>query len=340
MKKILCFGELLLRLPPANGGDWLRTNQMPVFIGGAELNVATALALWGMPVKYFTALPDNVISSDIKDFLEQKKIDTSPIIYSGERVGLYYLKKGADMKSAGSVFDRKNSSFATLGTGIVNWNEVLEDVSWLHFSAIAPAVSESAAALCKEALEAASKKNITISVDLNHRKLLWQYGKEANEVMIDLAKYCTVIMGNVWSANTLLGIPVDEKIHENPAKENYLAHATLCANEIFKKFPHCKWLANTFRFDATENKIEYFATLNSKDNQSVSPVFKTETVVERVGSGDCFMAGLIYGIANDTDPQTIISTAAAAAFGKLQEIGDATNNSMADINLILNKFTK
>ena len=338
MKKILCFGELLLRLPPANAGEWLRTNQMPVFIGGAELNVATALALWGMPVKYFTALPDNVIARDIKDYLEQKNIDTSPIIYSGERVGLYYLQKGADMKSAGSVFDRKHSSFATLETGIVNWDEILDDVSWFHFSAIAPAVSETAAALCQEALEAAYKKNITISVDLNHRRSLWQYGKQASEVMTALAKYCTVVMGNVWSANSLLGIPVDENMHDRPLKENYLAHASKCAKDIFEKFPRCKWVANTFRFDANENNIEYYAALNTNEMQSVSPVFKTESVVERVGSGDCFMAGLIYGIANQSTSNEIISTAAAAAFGKLQEPGDATNNSMKDIGKILNQF--
>lgn len=338
MKSILCFGELLLRLPPANAGEWLRTNQMPVFIGGAELNVATALAKWELPVKYFTALPDNIIARDIKDYLETKNIDTSPIIYSGERVGLYYLQKGADMKGSGTVFDRNHSSFATLQTGKVNWEEVLENVAWLHFSAIPPAVSESAAALCLEALEAASKKDIVISLDLNSRSLLWKYGKEPIEVIPELAKYCNVIMGNVWAANTLLGIPVSATIHDDPTQENYLMHANESASNIFEKFPNCNWVANTFRFDANENSIEYFATLDTKESQSVSPVFKTDSVVERVGSGDCFMAGLIYGIVNESDSKEIISMAAAAAFGKLQEIGDATNNSINDIQKILKQF--
>src|SRR5688572_24979464 len=127
MSKVLCFGELLLRLPPANGGEWLHTNHLPVFVGGAELNVATALATWQMPVKYCTALPDNIITHDIIAFLQTKNIDTSPIILSGERIGLYYLKEGADMKSEENVFDRKYSSFSTLSTGVVNWDEILQD---------------------------------------------------------------------------------------------------------------------------------------------------------------------------------------------------------------------
>ena len=269
MKKVLCFGELLLRLPPAHGGVWLKDNQMPVFIGGAELNVATALSVWGISVKYFTALPDNIISKDIIAYLEEKKIDTSAIQLSGERIGLYYLQQGADMKSAENVFDRKNSSFATQKTGIINWDEVLDDVSWFHFSAIAPAVSETAAALCAEGLAAAHKKGITISVDLNHRKLLWQYGKKAAEVMTALAKYCTVIMGNVWSANSLLEIPVDDNIHKKGQQLDYLLQATNTAKNIFEKFPNCKWVANTFRFDGNNDKIEYYAALNTVGEQSV-----------------------------------------------------------------------
>ena len=339
MKKVLCFGELLLRLPPANAGEWLRNNTMPVFVGGAELNVATALATWGIPVKYFTALPANIISKDITDYLLQKNIDTSPIIYSGERIGLYYLKEGADMKSSENVFDRKYSSFSTLSTGVVDWDAVLENVSLFHFSAIAPAVSESAAAVCKEALAAAFKKNIPVSVDLNHRSLLWKYGKNPLEVMPGLVQYCTVIMGNVWSANSLLGIPVDTAIHANGTQENYLATAERTASHIFEKFPQCKWVANTFRFDGEENNIRYYATLDSINQQVVSPVFQTPSVVDKVGSGDCFMAGLIYGILQQHTPNDIISFAAAAAFGKLQEKGDATKNNVEQIQNILAALT-
>ncbi len=335
MKSVLCFGELLLRLPPANGGEWLRSNHMPVFMGGAELNVATALARWEKPVKYFTALPDNIIARDIKDFLEQKNIDTSPVIYSGERIGIYYLQKGADMKSSENVFDRKYSSFSTLETGVVNWDELLQDVSWFHFSAIAPAVSATAAALCAEALAAAKKKNITISVDLNSRSNLWKYGKQSNEVMPELVKYCNVIMGNVWAANSLLGIPVDADIHKDASQKNYLNNATASANHIFEKFPQCQWVAYTFRFDSDISNIEYYASLNSRNDQSVSPIFKTNEIVERVGSGDCFMAGLIYGLSSTHSGSDVISFAAGAAFGKLQEQDDATNNSVEQIEKIL-----
>jgi 2-dehydro-3-deoxygluconokinase len=337
MKKILCFGELLLRLPPANGGEWLRKNNMPVFVGGAELNVATALATWGMPVKYCTAMPDNIIAKDIVDYLQQKNIDTSPVIYSGDRIGLYYLKEGADMKSSENVFDRKYSSFSTLATGVVDWDKILEDVAWFHFSAIAPAVSASAAALCKEALEAASKKNIIISVDLNFRNLLWKYGQQPIDVMPSLVQYCDVVMGNIWAAHQLLGIAVDETITTASTQQQYLTAASASAKNIFNTFPQCKWVANTFRFDGVADDIRYYASLDTADHQSVSPVFQTSSVVDKVGSGDCFMAGLIYGIISAHTPEDIIGFAAAAAFGKLQEKGDATHHTVEQVRAILNE---
>lgn len=338
MGKVLCFGELLLRLPPANGGEWLRTNQLPVFVGGAELNVATALATWQMPVKYCTALPDNIITRDIVSFLQTKHIDTSPIILSGERIGLYYLKEGADMKSEENVFDRKYSSFSTLSIGVVNWDEILQDVEWFHFSAIAPAVSEKAAALCLEAVKAASQRNITISVDLNYRSLLWKYGKQPWEIMPGLVKYCNVIMGNIWAANTLLGVLLDEALLQPRTQEVFLQHATYTAQQMFERFPNCKWIANTFRFDAEAGNIRYYASLNTKEEQAVSPVFATHTVVDKVGSGDCFMAGLIYGLKSQHALQDVIGFAAAAAFAKLHEKGDSTSNSVETIQQVKTKF--
>jgi 2-dehydro-3-deoxygluconokinase len=241
------------------------------------------------------------------------------------------------MKSGENIFDRKYSSFSTLNTGIVNWDEVLKDVSWFHFSAIAPAVSETAAELCKEALIAAHKKNITVSVDLNYRSLLWKYGKQPRELLPELIRYCDVVMGNIWAANTLLDIPLDESIHKKGTKKDYLEHATETVKYIFEKFPQCKWAANTFRFDGRENQLEYYAALDTSDQQSVSPVFRTNKVIEKVGSGDCFMAGLIYGIASGLKKQEIINFAAAAAFGKLQERGDATQNSVEQVQHILSE---
>ncbi len=335
MKKVLCLGELLLRLSPAANGEWLRSNNMPVFMGGAELNVATALAVWEMQVKYFTALPDNNLSKDIAAYLQQKNIDTSPVVYKGDRVGLYYLQQGTDMKSSGTVFDRVNSSFATLATGLVDWDAVLKDVSWLHFSAIAPALSQSAVQLCKEALVTAAGKNITISVDLNYRAPLWKYGKQPSAVMPELVQYCDVVMGNIWAANTLLGIPLEPGLIEKRSRQAFLEHATITAQRIQAAFPTCKTIANTYRFDEGGGGIRYYATLNAKGQQYVSPEFTTPVVVDKVGSGDCFMAGLIYGIVSGDPEQDIINYAAAAAFGKLQEKGDTTNNSVATIQNII-----
>jgi len=340
MGKVLCFGELLLRLPPANGGEWLRTHHLPVFVGGAELNVATALATWKMPVKYCTALPDNIITKDIIAYLESKQIDTSPIILSGERIGLYYLKEGADMKSHENVFDRKYSSFSTLATGVVPWNDILQDVDWFHFSAIAPAVSEQAAALCLEAVQEAAKRNITISIDLNFRSLLWKYGKQPIEVMPQLVKYCNVVMGNIWAAETLLGIPVNANTIASATQEAYLAHASTTANALFDAYPNCTVVANTFRFDADASSIRYYAALNTKGTQVVSPLFTTDAIVDKVGSGDCFMAGLIYGLQSKHELQEVISFAVAVAYAKLHEKGDATQNTVAYIQQVKALFDK
>ena len=151
MSKIFCFGEILLRLSPELQGEWLRHNRMSAFIGGAELNVATALGKWEVPVMYASAMPDNYLSKEIIADIQQKGIDTSAFHFSGSRLGIYYLPQGADLKHAGVIYDRANSSFAELKPGMINWDQVLENVSWFHFSAISPAVSEDAAAVCEEA---------------------------------------------------------------------------------------------------------------------------------------------------------------------------------------------
>jgi len=330
MKKVLCFGEFLLRMSPSLNKKWIHDANMPVYLGGAELNVATALAKWNMPVKYFSALPDNYLSKEICEELTAKHIDVSPIDFSGNRIGIYILAQGTDLKHAGVIYDRAHSSFSELKPGIVNWEEKLDDVSWFHFSAISPALNENVAAVCREVVSVAAGKGITISVDLNHRAKLWQYGKNPSEIMPGLVEHCDVVMGNIWSANSLLGIGLDENIHDKKSKEAYLEHADATAKLIMQKFPKCKTVAQTFRFDHKDG-IKYYAALNDAEQQYISGEFIADTVVDKVGSGDCFMAGLIYGLGNDLPPKEIINFAAAAAVGKLQEKGDSTSQDLASI---------
>jgi 2-dehydro-3-deoxygluconokinase len=322
MKKVLCFGELLLRISPSSNAE-LADQPMLLYVGGAEANVATALAGWQVPVKYCTALPDNFMSRHVIHYLEYKGIYTSSILFTGNRIGLYYLERGADLKGS-VVYDRENSSFSNLKRGMINWEKVLQDVSWLDLSAISPALSEDVADACLEAVEVASKMGITISLDLNHRARLWKYGKDPIDVMPRLAEYCDVLMGNIWAANTLLGVPVDEHIHDKKSKQAYIDHALVTSEAIVQKFPRCKVVANTFRFDSEGNDILYYTTLYTEGKLYNSHEFTCTGVVDRSGSGDCFMAGLIYGLYKNNPPQEVLNYAAAAAFGKLQEFGDAT----------------
>ncbi|MEP6845282.1 MAG: sugar kinase [Panacibacter sp.] len=327
MQRVLCFGELLLRLSPTLQGKWLQNASIPVYTGGAELNVANALAKWNMPVSYFTALPANYLSKEIIELLKEKNINTSLINFSGERIGIYFLPQGADLKNAGVIYDRADSSFSRLRTGMFDWEKILEHVDWFHFSAITPALNEHMPAICREVLGIAARKNITISVDLNYRSKLWQYGKNPVEIMPDLVTYCDVIMGNIWSADTLLGIRTDEDIHNKKSKAAYLEQSRQTSNAIKAMSPKCKTIANTFRFD-TETGIHYYATLQQNDHQYISNEFISNNVIDKSGSGDCFMAGLIYGLSNNHPAQEIINFAASAAYGKLHEVGDATSQTV------------
>jgi 2-dehydro-3-deoxygluconokinase len=330
MGKILCFGEALLRFSPAGDGEWLEDRLMPVYLGGAELNVATALARWNLPVAYCTALPDNFLSADLIGEIEKRKIQTGAILFSGERIGNYYLTQGRDLKNSSVVYDRKYSAFSLLRKGVIDWDRVLQDVSWFHFSAISPALNDSVAAVCLEALEAASKRNIIISVDLNHRPKLWQ-DRNPHAVMSVLLPYCDVVMGNLWSAHDLLGIPLDAALIASRDKTSYLQHAHLTSARILKRYARVKTVACTFRFDQGEQGIEYYGSLFTENHWSDSPVYRSEKIMDKVGSGDCFMAGLIYGMFSGMPEEKVIHFATAAAFGKFFETGDATHQDLTII---------
>jgi len=318
-----------MRLSPNTGDDWMNNN-MPFHIGGAELNVATALAMWNMPVSYVTSLPDNYLSDQLIKYINQKRIDANDISFSGNRIGIYYLPIGYDLKNAVAFYDRDHTSFSGLHPGMINWEKIFSTCSWLHFSAISPALNENVAAVCKEALEAASAMGLTISVDLNYRSKLWQYGKQPVDVMKDLVKHCNVIMGNVWAVESLLEIPSSIKSSAGKTQQQLTDAAADSMGQLHKQYPKATTFAYTYRLENS-----YWAILQHNNKLAISKEYDIKDVVDKVGSGDCFMAGLIYGLYHDYAAQDIIDYAAAAAVGKLQEAGDATKQSENDVRSLI-----
>ncbi len=337
MGKVLSFGELLLRICPDTDGEWLAENKLPFYVGGAELNVATALALWKVPSAYFTALPENFMSGQLIDYMNSCKIDTTSIYHGGDRIGLYYLPKGKDLKNAGVIYDRANSAFAMLKTGMIDWDTILQGISWFHFSAICPALNQAAADVCMEAVKAANERNITISIDLNYRAKLWQYGKQPVEIIPSLVSYCDLVMGNIWAAEKMLNINVPENIHAANDKNTYLEQATKTSEEIVKQYPRCKWVANTFRFDY-EKGVRYYTALYTNNELLVSKEYVSATIIDKVGSGDCFMAGLIYGLHQEKTPLETLNFATAAAFNKLFIPSDCTTATIAAIEQTMAQY--
>lgn len=337
MNKVLFFGELLLRISPSAKGNWIYEHNIPIYPAGSEANAAVALANWDVPVKYCSAFPDNYMAQTMLQYLRERKIDTSPVLLTGKKIGLYFLEEDADLKHASVIYDREHSSFSEVKRGMFDWKEIFDGVSWLHFSAICPALNENVADVCMEAVEAASALGITISIDLNYRNKLWQYGKQPTEVMPVLLQYCDVVMGNIWSANKLLGIGINESLLKADVKNHYLQHGKQTAEELVAKFPKCKTVVNTFRFDK-DHGIEYFATLYNNGQQFVSKEFATHKIICKIGSGDCCMAGLIYGLYHRHTMQEVINFAAAAAFGKLQERTDFTNQSVRDVLTLIHSY--
>lgn len=339
MSKILTFGELLLRISPDAEGSWLSTNSIPVFVGGAELNVATGLAKWGANVSFFTALPDHSLTHQILGYLKNLKIDASRISLQGDRIGIYYLHQGKDLKSSGVIYDRAYSSFYFLKPGDINWDKVLEGITHFQFSAICPAVSQDVADVCLEVVKACKEKNIHVSLDLNYRSKLWKYGKDPVEIMPQLATYCDLIMGNIWAANQMLGTSLRDDLIASNNQQSYLKHAEITSKELLEKFPKCKSVANTFRFEDGEG-IDYYTSFYQDEELCVSQQYNAAKIINKVGSGDTYMGGLLYGIANGLSSQETVEFATAAAYKKLFIPTDATSTTKEEIYETIKEYAQ
>lgn len=325
---ILCFGETLLRLIPQLGGKWIEASALQTYVGGAELNAAFALAKWGADVAYFTALPDHYLADEVVYYVQSSGINTSRVIRRSGRLGTYYLPQGTDVKNSGVIYDREHSSFAQLTLEELDFEPILQGVSWVHLSAICPALNAEAATISLALLKAAKAKNITTSIDFNYRSKLWQYEPNPTVVMSEITKYCDVLMGNIWAVESLCAIPVDCQAVE---AKDYSKATMSCVQALQQQFPQLQTIAFTYRFDDGIDGPNYSGMLFENQNLYISQIYPIVEVADKVGSGDTFMAALIYGKVNDWEPQRLIEFCSRAAVRKLSEIGDHSTSSIAEI---------
>lgn len=326
--RILSFGELMLRLSSTGTTFLEKDSPVVVFPAGSEANVVASLAQWGVPCSYLSRMPDNELATQALAVLKELGVDVSPTLLEGDRLGLYFLLSANGLTKGEVVYDRKYSAFSQLQPGTIDWDRVLDGYTWFHWSALTPALNETLAAVCKEALEAARRKRLIVSVDLNYRNKLWNYGKQPIEVMPELLPYCDVVMGNIWAAHKMLGTTVLETLGRDTPPDTYFEHAKESALDVFELLPQCKHLAYTFRFMDSPTHNLLYGTYHTRSGDFISAVQETNAVVDRIGSGDAFMAGLIYALVSEKDAQGIVDTATAAGFKKLFVKGDFGNGDL------------
>lgn len=248
---VITFGEIMLRLAAPGYLRFSQCEQFNAVYGGGEANVAVSLANYGIPVSFVTRLPENDIGHAAAMNLRKHGVGTQHVVWGGDRLGIYFLETGAVSRASKVIYDRAHSALAEIRPGMVDWNRVFEDAEWFHWTGITPAISESTAAVCKEAIAKAREKGITVSTDLNYRKKLWKWGKEAREVMPDLVSGCDIILGNEEDAEKSLGI-VPEGVDVEKGKVEAEAYRSV-SEQIMERFPRCQKVITTFRGSVSAN---------------------------------------------------------------------------------------
>ena len=318
---IATFGEIMLRLSTLRHQRFRQARNMEVEYGGGESNVAVSLANYGRDVRFISRLPDNDLGDCAIRTLRAAGIDTSHVVRGGKRLGIYFLETGAIQRPSKVIYDREDSSMATAAEGDIDWDAALADVDWFHWSGITPAVSASAAAVCREACRAASQRGIYISVDLNHRSKLWQYGKTPAEVMPELVEYCDLIVGGAYEASLYFGLDVS-------LDDDYPS----VARKLRERFPRARKIVTTLRDTISASHNTYTGLLWDGQELHASPTYQLTHIVDRVGGGDSFMGGLIHGLLKwPEDPTMALRFGVAASALKHTIPGDVNLVSEAEV---------
>ncbi len=326
--KVFSFGELLLRIRTSGSTFLGNEDGVTVYPGGSEANVAASLAQWGVECSYASRVPNHELAQDALAALRAHGANTGPCLFGGDRLGLYFLLSADGLTKGEVIYDRKYSSFAELKPGMVDWHTLLDGHTWLHWSALTPGLSQDLADTCAELLAAATEMGMTISVDLNYRSKLWNYGKTPLDIMPQLVQHCDVVMGNIWATNKMLGTAVSDLLSRHTTPDTYFQHAKEAARELMASFPRCKHVANTFRFMDRPTHNLLYGTYHTREGDYLSSIHETEEVLDRIGSGDAFMAGLVYALTTGQNPQQIVETATRAGYQKLFVKGDFGNGAL------------
>ena len=336
MKKVVTFGEIMLRLATPDYQRFIQSSSLNATFGGGEANVAVSLANYGIPVDFISRLPKNDIADWCISDLRKYNVGTSQIVRGGDRVGIYFLETGAVARSSKVVYDRANSSIAEITPGMINWREIFKDVQWFHWTGITPALSQGAADACLEAIHIANEMGITVSCDLNFRKNLWKYGKTAAEIMPALVAGCDVVLGNEEDAEKVFGIkPEGFEVSHTGGEVNAAEFQSVC-EQLQIKFPRAKKVIITLRGSINANHNTWGGCLFSEGKLYQSSRYDITHIVDRVGGGDSFMGGLIYGlISYPENDQKALDFAVAASALKHTIYGDFNLVTVSEVEQLM-----
>ncbi len=319
MAKVVTFGEIMLRLKSPGLERFFQSPAFEATFGGGEANVAVSLANYGMDASFVTALPANAIGdacvADVRSF----GVETKDIIRTNGRMGIYYLETGANQRASKVVYDREFSAIALAKPGDFDWEKIFDGAEWFHITGITPAVSADTAAEALNAMKAAKKLGITVSMDLNYRAKLWKYGKRADEIMPELTKYTDVLIANEEDCQKSLGITADAKPELGQIDLDSYKNIT---EKVLAQYPNLKCVAITLRQSVSANRNIWSACINDGKEFYHSKTYDMADIVDRVGGGDSFAGGLIYGLTAKGDPKAALEFAVGASCLKHSILGD------------------
>ena len=331
--KFLTFGEIMLRLKSPGLERFFQSPMLEATFGGGEANVAVSLANYGQDVAYLTVLPKNTIADECVKELRKFGVDTSRIVRSDKgRVGIYYLETGANARPSKVVYDREYSAIALAKPGDIDWDKAFEGVDWFHITGITPAISESAMELSLESVKEAKKRGITVSCDLNYRKNLWKYGKEAKEVMTEITKYVDVAIANEEDFQKSLGITAKSDVESGELDRDVYKGIAQTAMDMF---PNLKRVAITLRESKSADINNWAACIYDGKEFYVSRKYALTDIVDRVGGGDSFSGGLIYGLLTYPTQAEALEFAVAASCLKHTIPGDFNRVSVKEVEALM-----